>query len=142
VGDPLEQVAEAGEAMNAKELQEAQHAEMMANIALGSKESLQDILDRLAERDLPMRFAVAQESGQGMAFIRSLTMQELAFLIGFGTPSLKSGRFDHYQAHYDPVADFYVARCTTLDGTDFHLVFRHGRPYADMLRAQTEGGTG
>lgn len=61
---------------------------------------------------------------------RSVQVQELQR----GTP-LGVAVFRNFVAHYHCYADFYVALCTTLDGVDFTLVFKEGRPYMEMRDA-------
>ena len=51
-----------------------------------------------------------------------------------GTP-LGVAVFRNFVAHYHCYAGFYVALCSTLDGVDFTLVFKEGRPYMEMRDA-------
>jgi hypothetical protein len=116
---------------------EANKARLMDEVeatARRPKESFEESYARTAAIGLHANYAAAKERGCHMEYFRSLSDQHQAFML-LTIPSIGGGDHKHYHAHYAQLDDFFIASCTTPDGTDFHLVFRDGRPYADMLKA-------
>jgi len=120
--------------LSVKQSREARIQEFLEEYNSRPKETVQQIMDRLANSGVLERYEVARLRGEQMEFFRSLEAPAQIFLMG-GAGSMGGGGTAHYHAHFTSMDDFFIALATTTDGVDFQVAFREGRIHADMLRA-------